>query len=92
MLISVEEFLQKRGDYPIIDVRSPSEYKQGHIAGAINIPLFNDNERSIVGTLYKQQGRYEAVKAGLDLLGPKLSKILPSCCWLFNAPIKPSAP
>lgn len=74
--MSVEEFLQKRGDCPMIDVRSPSEYKQGHIPGAINIPLFQDNERAIVGTLYKQQGRYEAVKAGLDLLGPKLSKIL----------------
>jgi len=74
--MSIEEFLQKRGDYSVIDVRSPSEYKQGHIPEAINIPLFQDNERAIIGTLYKQQGKYEAVKAGLDMLGPKLSAIL----------------
>jgi len=72
----IEKFLQKRGDCCLIDVRSPSEYKQGHIPGAVNIPLFQDNERAIVGTLYKQRGKYEAVKAGLDLLGPKLSAIL----------------
>ena len=69
----IEKFLQKRGDCCLIDVRSPSEYKQGHIPGAINIPLFQDNERAIVGTLYKKRGKYQAVKAGLDLLGPKLS-------------------
>ena len=74
--MSIEDFLQKRSDYSVIDVRSPSEYKQGHIHGAINIPLFQDNERAIVGTLYKQQGKYEAVKAGLDMLGPKLSAII----------------
>ncbi len=74
--MSIEEFLQKRSKCPVIDVRSPSEYKQGHIPGAVNIPLFQDEERAIVGTLYKQRGKYEAVKAGLDLLGPKLSAIL----------------
>ena len=34
-----------------IDTRSPSEFEHGHIPGAINIPLLEDEERAIVGTL-----------------------------------------
>ena len=38
----------------IIDVRSPSEFQDDHIPGAINLPVLSDEERSFVGTLYKQ--------------------------------------
>jgi tRNA 2-selenouridine synthase len=55
-------------DYTIIDVRSPSEYLKGHIPTAINIPLFSDEERKIIGTIYKQQGKREAIEKGLDFL------------------------
>jgi tRNA 2-selenouridine synthase len=57
---------------PLIDVRSPGEYHEGHIPGAINIPLFTDEERALVGTAYKQEGRQEAISIGLDLVGPRL--------------------
>ena len=57
---------------PLVDVRSPGEFRQGHIPGAVNLPLMSDEERSIVGTLYKQKGRDEAVFRGLGLVGPKL--------------------
>ena len=57
---------------PLVDVRSPGEFRQGHIPGAINLPLLSDEERSIVGTLYKQEGRDAAVFRGLSLVGPKL--------------------
>ena len=63
---------------PIVDVRSPSEYKKGHIPGAINLPLFDDKERAIVGIEYKQLGQREAVLKGLDLVGPKLSHFVRS--------------
>ena len=56
----------------LFDVRSPGEYEKGHIPGAISLPLFSDEERAIVGTTYKQQGREEAIEIGLDFVGPKL--------------------
>jgi len=46
----VDEFLYAAESVPLIDVRSPSEFAQGHIPGARNIPLFDDRERAIVGT------------------------------------------
>jgi len=57
----------------IIDVRSPAEFIKGHIPGAINIPLFNDEERAKVGTMYTKSGREASVLLGLKLVGPKLA-------------------
>ena len=54
--ISIEDWL-KYQDWPILDVRSPGEYNHAHISGAISLPLFTDEERAIVGTLYKQEGK-----------------------------------
>jgi tRNA 2-selenouridine synthase len=68
----IKDFLSA-GDIPVVDVRSPAEYAQGHIPGAINIPLFDDDERAVVGTLYKQNGPYAALLKGLDIAGPKMS-------------------
>lgn len=59
----------------VIDVRSPAEYGKGHWPGAINLPLFNDEERAEVGTAYKQRGRRNAVQLGLSITGPKLSAL-----------------
>lgn len=70
--IEVDEFLHLSVNLPVLDVRSPSEYKQAHIPGAISFPLFADEERAIVGTLYKQTGREAAIKKGLEYFGPKL--------------------
>ncbi len=58
---------------PILDVRSPGEYHQAHIPGAVNLPLFSDRERAAVGTCYQQQGREAAVELGLGFVGPKLA-------------------
>ena len=60
----------------MFDVRSPGEYAQAHIPGAISLPLFDDEERKIVGTLYKQKGKQEAIKAGLDFYGLKMRKMV----------------
>jgi tRNA 2-selenouridine synthase len=57
---------------PILDVRSPKEYQQGHIPSAINIPLFSDEERVEVGTTYKQVSREAAIQLGTALVNPKL--------------------
>jgi len=55
-----------------IDTRSPSEYEQGHIPGAINVPLLEDAERAVVGTLYKQCGQEQAKQKGLEFVSGKL--------------------
>lgn len=68
----------RRGLSTIVDVRSPSEYLQGHIPGAINLPLFDDEERAVVGIEYKQRGQRDAVIKGLELVGPKLSHFVRS--------------
>ncbi len=61
---------------PYIDVRSPSEYQAGHIPGAYNVPLFSDEERAVVGTLYKQVGRQAALDKGLEFVGPKIASLV----------------
>jgi tRNA 2-selenouridine synthase len=62
----------------LFDVRSPAEYAKGHIPGAISLPLFSDEERAQVGTMYCQVGREEAIVLGMELLGAKVD-------WLFDA-------
>lgn len=71
--LPVDEFLKKAQTLPVIDVRSPGEYNHAHIPGAVNIPLFNNEERVLVGTKYKNAGKDSAVLLGLDLVGPKLA-------------------
>ncbi|NOX47127.1 MAG: tRNA 2-selenouridine(34) synthase MnmH [Chlorobi bacterium] len=71
--LDVETFLKSAENVPVVDVRSPAEFQQGHIPGAINIPLFSNEERKIVGTLYKKNGKEEALLRGLDIVGPKMS-------------------
>ncbi|MFT4759299.1 MAG: tRNA 2-selenouridine synthase [Paraglaciecola sp.] len=57
----------------ILDVRTPAEFAKGHIPNALNFPLFSDEERKIVGTIYKQQSAEEALLKGLEFVGPKMS-------------------
>jgi tRNA 2-selenouridine synthase len=76
VILDVEQFLALREKLPVIDVRSEGEYEAGHIASAVNIPLLNNGERVIVGTVYKQQGQREAIKAGFKVVGPRLLDII----------------
>lgn len=75
-MLTIDDFLLLRKTLPVLDVRSEGEFAQGHIQRAINIPILNNEERKIVGTLYKQQGPKQAVKEGVRLVGPRLSAIL----------------
>jgi tRNA 2-selenouridine synthase len=74
--IHIEQFLELAKQYPVLDVRSPGEYKHAQIPGAYSLPLFTDDERKIVGTTYKQQSREQAIKIGLDFFGPKMRKMV----------------
>ena len=70
------EFIRRMEGNPVLDIRTPAEFCQGHLPGAVSFPLFSDEERVVVGTLYKQQGRDQAVLKGLELVGPKLKKFV----------------
>jgi tRNA 2-selenouridine synthase len=70
--ISVEEFLALAAAHPVLDVRSPGEFKHAHIPGAHALPLFTDEERKVVGTAYKQESRQKAIKLGLHFFGSKM--------------------
>ena len=74
--INIEEFLKLSETHPVLDVRTPAEFQQGHIPGAINFPIFTNEERAIIGTLYKQQGKQPAVLKGLEIVGPKLHEFV----------------
>ena len=60
----------------IIDVRSPSEYAEDHLPGAINLPVLDDAERAQVGTLYKQVSPFDARKIGGALVAQNTAKHL----------------
>ncbi len=62
--------------HQIIDVRSAAESLAGTIPGAINVPLFDDDERSVIGTLYRHGGHEQAVDKGFDYVENKLSELL----------------
>lgn len=74
--VYIKDFLSSAQHQLIIDVRSPAEYNWAHLPGAVNIPLFTNEERKVVGTAYKQQSREIAIKAGLDFFGPKMKSIV----------------
>ena len=70
----LEKFRSFKG--PLIDVRSPGEYYKGHMPNSINIPLFDNDERSIIGTIYKKEGRKKAVIEGLKFFEKKMELLL----------------
>lgn len=74
MTLGIEPFLYEAKG-PIFDVRSPCEYIHAHIPGSVSLPLFSDEERAHVGTVYKQSGHDAAVLVGLTEVGPKLASL-----------------
>ena len=60
--------LLNHGFDAVIDVRSPAEFAEDHIPGAINLPVLDNDERARVGTIYKQQSPFLARKLGAALV------------------------
>jgi tRNA 2-selenouridine synthase len=91
--IIIQKFIKISQDLPIIDVRTPAEFSDGHITNAINIPIFSNDERAVVGTKYKQESRDTAIAKALEYIAEKtddylneLQRLVPSqeiCiyCW-----------
>ncbi len=60
--------LLSHGFDTVIDVRSPAEYAEDHVPGAINLPVLDNEERARVGTIYVQQSPFLARKIGAALV------------------------
>ncbi|MBM7564823.1 tRNA 2-selenouridine(34) synthase MnmH [Paenibacillus sacheonensis] len=72
--ITIEELLalKDKKEIIMIDVRSPSEYRDATIPDSLNIPFFDDEERAEIGTLYKQVSVRAAKDRGLEIVAAKL--------------------
>lgn len=73
--ISYCEIDNLKTSYILIDVRSPGEYKLSTIPGAINLPLFDDDERKIIGTTYVQESIEKAKMLGIEAISKKLPQL-----------------
>jgi tRNA 2-selenouridine synthase len=60
--------LARAGFDDVIDVRSPAEYAEDHLPGALSLPVFSNEERALVGRIYKQESRFRARKLGAAIL------------------------
>ncbi len=74
-LIRLDDFWTLREQIPLIDARSEGEFAQSHIPGAFNLPILNNQERIVVGTLYKEKGAEKATLKGFELVGPRFHLI-----------------
>jgi tRNA 2-selenouridine synthase len=74
--VNIAKFISLSKCHTVIDVRSPAEFIDGHIPGAFNIPLFDNEERKIVGTIYKQEGRRKAIVKGFEFVGIKMAALI----------------
>ena len=79
----LEKFRSFKG--PLIDVRSASEYYKGHLPNSINIPLFDNHERTIIGTIYKKEGRKKAVIEGLNFFEKKMELLLDNLFMIIDS-------
>ncbi|MCQ8212610.1 tRNA 2-selenouridine(34) synthase MnmH [Cetobacterium somerae] len=74
ILVKYEDLLKEK-NYTLIDVRTPKEFKEEPIPGAINIPLLLDEERIDVGTAYKQVSPEKAKELGVEAIAKRLPDI-----------------
>jgi len=68
--------LDRHGFDAVIDVRSPAEFAEDHLPGAVNLPVLDDAERAHVGTIYKQQSPFLARKIGAALVARNAARHL----------------
>lgn len=72
-ILSIEDVLARLDQFDtIIDARSPSEYALDHLPNAINCPVLDDEQRITVGTMYKQDGAFEAKKVGAAMVSKNI--------------------
>lgn len=60
----------------ILDARSPAEFAEDHLPGAVSCPVLDDEERALVGTAYKQRGSFEAKRLGAPLVAANIARAI----------------
>lgn len=77
LTIALEQALALRDKGALlVDARSPAEYAEATIPGALNVPILDDAERAEVGTIYKQAGKLQARRRAVELVSPKLPALI----------------
>src|SRR3989344_856047 len=74
-IITITQALLEKNSI-FIDTRTPKEYAEDHLPNAVNIPLFSNEERAIVGTMYKQVSKEKAIETGMELFSKKLPQFM----------------
>jgi tRNA 2-selenouridine synthase len=74
--IDIVQSMENLAGSILLDVRTPAEFEKGHIPGAVNFPLFSNEERAQVGTIYKKENPRAALLKGLDFVGGKMSHFI----------------
>eukprot|EP01052_Picozoa_sp_SAG31_P041808 SAG31_NODE_6442_length_2016_cov_6.350548_2_plen_133_part_00 len=69
-------FISQDCEVQLFRIFMSSRCALGHIPGSVNVPLFSNEERAVVGTEYAESGRYTAIKAGLSFVGPRFPELL----------------
>ncbi|TYO97863.1 tRNA 2-selenouridine(34) synthase MnmH [Desulfallas thermosapovorans] len=70
--VDIHQALYEIADVPMVDLRSPGEYAEATIPGAYNIPLLDNIERALVGTVHKNQGPGKARELAMEIVAPRL--------------------
>ncbi len=74
-ILPIDDVLLRLDDFDtIIDARTPAEYALDHLPNAINCPVLDDEERIVVGTLYRQEGSFEARRVGGPLVAKNIAR------------------
>jgi tRNA 2-selenouridine synthase len=73
------------GPFQVVDVRSPSEFADGHMPGAVNRPLLDDQQRHVVGLIYSQEGAAHARMAAVEQIAAELAGYLGSLAALARS-------
>ncbi len=70
------ETLARAGAAAIVDLRSPGEFADDRFPGARNRPLFDNDERALIGFLYHRASPGEAFDQGIELLRERLTALV----------------
>jgi tRNA 2-selenouridine synthase len=79
----------RRSDAVVIDLRSPTEFAVDHLPGARNVPLFDDVERALVGTLYRQSSAEAAFEEGRAITRRKIGALVAELVGTAGAGVEP---
>jgi tRNA 2-selenouridine synthase len=74
--VGIAEFIELTKKFICFDIRSEGEYEHAHFPEALNLSLLNNEERKIIGTIYKLEGNERAVIKGYELVGPKFAEFI----------------